>query len=80
MMTGSFSFGAKNAYFKLAGGGFSSKVGGSYVEGANLCTTSASFASAPASCEKFCTTASSYPMEKLVEESFAKFTEFINLE
>ena len=36
IMTSSFSFGAKITYFIFSGSGFSSDVGGSCIEGANL--------------------------------------------
>ena len=75
MMTGSFSFGVKNAYFRFSSSDFSSKVGGSIMDGANLSTTSAGFTSAPTVCEKFYTTASSYPMEIKSAEVFAEIIE-----
>ena len=63
MMTSSFSFGARNAYFKFSGSRFSSKKGGFIMDGSNLGTASVGLTSAPATCEKLYTTVSSYTME-----------------
>ena len=72
IMTGNFSFGAKNACFRFSSSGLSYKVGGASMEGANLGTVFASLASVLAICENSYTTTSSYPMgskesTKLVE-------------
>ena len=77
-MTSNFSFGAKNAHFRFSNSSFSSKVGGSKMEGANLRIASVSLSSALAACENSCTKASSYPMEARLSEVewCAEFTEW----